>query len=282
MGSKSSNAPAPDPALIAAQIKSMGIQDSAIQQMLDNSGALLPLQKEQMSFGLDASKTAYGQSQEDRTWALGRRDNLTGVQDTMVKDANQFSAQAKEDELAGKAEADVNAGFANVEGQQSRALSRTGVNPSSGKSLAISNQTSIAKAAALAGADTGARTSARLEGRALTDRASNALAGYPAMGMTATGSGATIGTAGTGLTNAALTGMNSGQVAAGGLAGNLGANATGMYGAQASYKNAQDQIAASNDPAATIGGAVGGMAMAYATGGLSVLGTAAAKKYSGG
>lgn len=260
MGSKSSNAPAPDPALIAAQIKSMGIQDSAIQQVLDNSSALLPLQKEQMSFGLDAAKTAYGQSQDDRTWALGRRDNLTGIQDTMVKDANQFSTQAKEDELAGKAEADVNAGFANAEGQQSRALSRTGVNPSSGKALAIGNQTAIAKAAALAGADTGARTSARLEGRALTDRASNALAGYPAMSMTATGSGATIGTAGTGLTNAALTGMNSGQTAAGGMAGNMGANAAGMYGAEASYKTNADR--ADSGVSAGLGSAVGGIAMA--------------------
>ena len=266
MGSKSSSAAPPDPALIAAQIKSMGIQDSAIQQMLDNSGALLPLQKEQMQFGLDTAKTAYGQSQDDRGWALGRRDALTGAQDTMLKDAATFNTEDKANELAGKASADVNTAFANAEGQNGRALARMGVNPNSGKALAVGNQTAIAKAAALAGAATGARTGARLEGRALTDRASNALSGYPAMGMTATGAGAGFGTAGTGLTNAALTGMNSGQVSAGGMAGQLGQNATGMFGAQASYKNQQDQIAASNDPFKTILGAAAGIGTSWALG----------------
>jgi hypothetical protein len=47
----------------------------------------------------------------------------------------------------------------------------------------------------------------------------------------------------------------------------MGSNATSMYGAQASYKNSQDQIAASNDPFNTILGAAAGGAgavgMAY-------------------
>lgn len=266
MGGKSSNAQAPDPALIAAQIKSMGIQDSAINDILANSQAMLPLQKEQAQFGLDSAKTAYGQAQEDRTWALGRRGDLTGVQDTMVNDARDFNSVDRANQLAGQADADVNAGFANAEGQQQRSLSRMGINPNSGKASALGNQTAIAKAAALAGAATNARTSARLEGRALTDRASNALSGYPAMGMAATGSGAGFGTAGVGLTNASLAGMNGGLSAASTAAGGLGSNAAGMYGAEGSYKNGADQIAANNNPFNTILGAAAGIGTKWALG----------------
>ena len=174
MGSKSSSAPAPDPRLVEAQIKSMGIQDDAIQRVMQQSEEIQPLQKEQLQFGLDSARTAYDQSQQDRTWMLGRRGSLTTMQDTLVNDAKSFNEGDKANELAGKAMADVNQGFANAEGQQTRALSRMGVNPSSGKALAMGNQTAIAKAAALAAAGSGARDRARMEGYALTDRATNA------------------------------------------------------------------------------------------------------------
>lgn len=177
MGSKSSNAAPPDPRLIESQIKSMGIQDDAITQIMQNSADMAPLQKEAAQFGLGTSKIAYDQSQEDRTFALGRRDNLVGLQDQQVKDATTFNTADRANELAGQAEADVNAGFSSAESQNGRAMARMGVNPSSGRALAVGNQTAIAKAAALAGAATTARTGARIEGRALTDRASNSLAG---------------------------------------------------------------------------------------------------------
>lgn len=260
MGGKSSGAQAPDPALIAAQIKSMGIQDTAISQMMENSSSMLPLQKEQLEFGLDTAKKGYDQTQEDRGWMLGRRDQLTGVQNTIVDDAKTFNTQDKEDELAGKAAADVNQGFASARDQNSRAMARMGVNPSSGKAEAIGNQTAIAQAAALSGGSNNARTSARIEGRSLTDRASNTLAGYPAMATASTNSGASIGTAGTGLTSAALTGMNSGLSSASTAAGGMGSNATGMFNAQANYQTASDQAAGASS--AGLGSAIGGIAMA--------------------
>lgn len=255
MGSKSSNAPAPDPRLVEAQIRSMGIQDDVIKRVMQQSEEMLPLQKEQLQFGLDTARTAYDQSQQDRTWMLDRRGALTTMQDTLTQDARSFNTEDKANELAGKAMADVNQGFANAEGQQSRALARMGVNPSSGKALAIGNQTAIAKATALAAAGTGARDRARSEGYALTDRATNALAGYPAMGMQATQSGAGFGASGTTIANQGLAGMNSGYGAAGTMAGRLGSNATGMFGAQASYRNQQDQIAASSNPMGALLGA---------------------------
>ncbi len=257
---KSSNAPPPDPALIAAQIKSMGIQDTAISQMMENSNAMLPLQKEQLQFGLDSAKKGYTQSQEDRSWMLGRRADLTSTQDTMIKDAQDFNTPAKEAELAGKAEADVSQGFSSAREQSQRATERMGINPLSKKSAGADIQLQIAQAAAEASGAGNARTSARLEGRALTDRASNALAGYPAMGMTATTNGANMGTAGVGLTGAAITGMNSGYGAASTAAGGMGSNATGMFNAQANYQTESDKAASAGS--AGLGSAIGGIAMA--------------------
>ena len=263
-GGKGSSAPAPDPALIAAQIKSMGYQDSAIQQIMKNSEEMAPLQKEQLQFGLDTSKTAYKQSQEDRNWTLGRRDNLTTLQNTQIKDAQDFNSESTRADLESKATADVNSAFSSAQGQLTRGLSRSGINLSGGKALARGNQTAIAQAAAQATASHTVRAAARAAGSALTDRATNTLSGYPAMGLSTTSSGATFGSSGVGLTGSSLNGLNSGLSTASGAAGSMGSNATGMFGAQASFKNSQDQIATSNDPMNSILGAAAGVGSAYA------------------
>lgn len=253
-------APATDPRLVEAQIKSMGLQDDAMTQIMKNSAEMAPLQKEQLQFGLSSAKTAYAQSQDDRGFMLDRRKNLSGVQDTILADAATFNTDAKREELAGQAMADVNQGFSSAREQSGRAMARMGVNPSSGAALAMNNQTSVAQAGALASASNQARTGARLEGRALTDRASNALAGYPAMSMTATGQGAGFGASGISIANTGLAGLNSGALEAGRIAGQMGSNAAGMYGIQqtaatAAQGQAGEKQGAMLGAAATIGAA---------------------------
>lgn len=255
MGSKSRNAPAPDPRLVEAQIRSMGIQDDVIKRVMQQSEDMLPLQKEQLQFGLDSARTAYDQSQEDRTWMLDRRGLLSSMQDTLSQDARNFNTEDKASELAGRAGADVAQAFATAKDQSNRNMARMGVNPSDGKAAAMGNQLSIAQALGTAQAMTGARTQARQEGYALTDRATNALSGYPAMGMQATGAGAGFGASGINLSNQGLAGMNSGFGAAGTMAGQMGQNATSMFGAQANYKNGADNAAANANPMGALLGA---------------------------
>lgn len=277
MGNKSSSStPPPDPRLVDAQIASMGYQDSAIKQMIENNNRIAPLQEEQLRFGLQTAKTAYDQSQEDRTWMLGRRGMLSGIQDKMVKDANDFNLEGRQDEMANEANADVDAAFSNARGQSSRALARRGINLSSGRALALDSQINTQQTLAKATAANKVRAAARAEGYALTDRANSALAGYPSMGMAATSAGAGYGASGLSLANMGLAGLNSGQTAVGSSAGNMGSNATSMWNAQAQFKSAQDQIAASSDPTNAILGAATGVGMAYATGGMSQLGANAA------
>lgn len=251
--------PEPDPALIAAQVKSMGIQDVLIQQLIDNSNAMLPLQKQQMEFGLKSSEAAYDQSQQDRDWLLDRRGALAGVQDTIVQDARSFNAQDKATELSTKAQADVQKSFDNAQGQQQRQLTRMGVDPSSGKFAAMSNANSLAKASALASAANTGRQQAEDMGYKLTDRANNALAGYPSTAMQATQSGANYGGMGLNLANQALTGMNSGLSQASDKAGNAAQGYGSIWNQQNNaYQAAQN---ASASASAGLGQALGQIGM---------------------
>lgn len=262
-GKGGSSAPAPDPRLVTAQIESMGIQNDAIKQIMANSAEMAPLQKQQLQFGLDSAKTAFDQSQADRNWTLGRRSALTGLQDKMIADASAFNSGDRANQLGEEAMQGVNASFANAQGMMNRNLAARGISANSGAALAAMNDNSLSQAVAAASAGNKVREAARQEGYALTDRASNALAGYPSMGMQATGAAAGFGASGVGLTNSGLAGMNSGYNTAGGMAGQMGSNAAGMYSAMGNYKNGQDQIAAANDPFNTILGAAAGGAGAY-------------------
>ena len=257
-GNKGSDMPAPDPELVKAQIRSLGVQDNALEAIMANTADMAPLQKEQLQQGLDAAKLAQTQSQQDRDWMLTRRSGLSGLQDKLVADASDFNAEGKADELAGRAQADVTQAFSSAQAQQARSLARMGVNPSSGKSLAMGNQMALAQASAMAGISANARGQARQEGYALTDRATNALAGYPAMSAQATGAAAEYGAAGQALAAQGLSSANSGYSAAGNMAGQMGQNATSMYGAQA---NAY-QAGKGEDQTGAILGAVGGIGMA--------------------
>lgn len=238
---KSSDAPAPDPRLTEAQIRSIDKQGLFMDQIMANSNEMLPLQKEQLRWGLDTSRMAWDQAQGDREWMLGRRGALSGLQDRLVQDANTFNTEARRQELAGEALGDVNQAFDNVRGQGLRTMTRMGVNPNDGRMMAFNNQTSNAQALAMATAANKVRQAARQEGFQLTDRATNALAGYPAMGMQATQAGAGYGAAGLNMANQGLAGMNSGYGAGGQLAGQMGANATNMWSAQSrAHQAAQD------------------------------------------
>lgn len=266
-GKGGSNAPPPDPRLIEAQIRSMGIQDSAINQMLANSARMAPIQEEALKFGLLTSQKAWDQSQQDRDFALGRRGMLAGVQDRIASDANNFNEANRTADLRAQGMADVSAASSAARGSAMRDFGRRGMNIGRLEDAFARQGTSQAAAAAQAGFM--ARNAARQEGLQLTDRANNALAGYPAMASGLSGSGAGFGGLGQGYANAGLAGMNSGYGAAGGMAGQMGQNAAGMYNAMGNYKNGQDQIAASSDPFNTILGAAAGIGTSWALGKVS-------------
>lgn len=235
--------PAPDPRLVEAQVRNLGVQDDMIQQIIQNTNDMAPIQKEQTQFALDTARQSWEQSQADREYAIGRRDQLTGLQDTMIQDAKTFNTEAKREELAGQAAADVSQAYTSAQRTQAAEMARMGVNPADGKYGSMSNALSATTALASASAKNGARTAARQEGQMLTDRASNALAGYPAMGMQTTAATAGYGGMGQSVANTGLAGLNSGYGQAAGMAGNAGNSAANMWGQQS---NAYQQSQASS------------------------------------
>lgn len=247
-GGKSSQAvQKPDPRLVAAQVKNLGVQDDMIQQVIANTEMMQPLQMEQMQFALDTSKAAWQQSQEDREYALGQRNKLTALQGNLVADAMAFNTEAKAEELAGKAGADVSAAYESAKRTQAAEMARLGINPADGKYGATSDALTAGTALASAQAKNSARTQARNEGYALTDRATNALAGYPAMGMQTTAATQGYGAAGQAIANNGLAGLNSGYSQASQMAGNATNSATNAYSAQSSAYNAAQGVGAQQD-----------------------------------
>lgn len=275
MGKKSSKVPQPDPRLVEAQIRSMGLQDDAIQQVMGimerqqtANESLMPLQRESMQFALDANKTAYDQAQSDRGWLLERRGALTGLQDRMIDEAGRFDTEAEQARRAAAAEASVGQAVAQNREATARTLASMGVSPNAGRTGEAMRKSGIEAARLGVAAANAGRLEARNEGRMLTDRASNALAGYPAAAMGATGQGAGMGAQQLGLANQGAGGINAGYgamtgaaQAASGMAGSMGSNATGMWGQQANYKLAADQAAGSD--LGGIGSLLGGAARLY-------------------
>jgi hypothetical protein len=264
-GKGGSSAPPPDPRLVQAQIDSMGVQNDAIKEIMSNTRDMAPIQKQQMQFGLDTSRTAWDQSQADREYALERRGQLTGLQDRAIKDAADYNAEGYQEQLAQKAGEDVSAGMAQARGQSARAMAGRGISANSGAALALDADLSLGGAMQSAAATNMSRQAAKEMGWKLSDRASNMLAGYPNMGMSATGAGAGFGGLGLGYANTGLSGMNSGWNSAGGMGGSMGSNATGMYNAQSQYSLGNAKLAQSDsDPfGAMLGMAAGAAGTAF-------------------
>ncbi len=253
---------APDPRLIDAQIKSLGIQDQAIQHMIETSRDMAPQQRQMMQDSIDRSRTLWQQSQEDREFALGKRAQLSGIQNAIVRDANAFNTEDRRAELAGKAMGDVNQAFANARGQADRDMARMGVNPNDGRQAAMSGQMAAQQALGLATAGNNARTQARQEGYQLTDRANNALAGYPSMSASSVGMGAGVAGMGQQALSQGQAGMLAPSQAIGQAAGSMSANAGNIWGQQnQAYMQAQQQDAAAGGMFGQALGTIGMIAM---------------------
>lgn len=241
-----------------------------------NAAALaqVDMSKEQLAW----AKEIYGETAPDRAAAVKRANAVSDAQMTalnkqtaltddyanynkttfrpleqgIVRDADTFDSQANQDKAAGLALADVNQGFSSARDQNSRALSRMGVNPSSGRSLAMGNQTAIAQAAAMAGAATKARSDTQLQGYARKMDAANMGRGLSSAQATSAG--------------VALSQGNS-AVANGGQSGNINAQGNqimtqgyagaqnGMQGAASTYGN----IASINQKAGDNSGLMGAL-----------------------
>jgi len=106
-------------------------------------------------------------------YAAYQKNTFRPMEQAIVSGAQNYDTQDRRDAEAGKAMADVTQGFGNARDQNTRAQQRMGVNPSSGRSMAMGNQMAIAQAGAQAQAATGARQNVETQGYARRMDAAN-------------------------------------------------------------------------------------------------------------
>jgi len=256
---KDTDTPPPDPRLVDAQIKSLGIQGDAINRMMSMSEDLAPLQKQQLQQTIQQSADLWQQNLDDRKYMLDKRGQLSGVQDQIVNEASQYNVQQQGNKLAGQAMSDVNQQFANAREQSARDMQRMGVNPNDGRYAAIMAGGANQQALGLASAASNARNQAQQQKYALEDRASNTLSGFPAMSLQAQGQGVNTMGAGMQAINSGVSGMMAPTQAVSSAAGQMGSNATGAYGTQANAYAQSQQADASSMAGA--GAAIGTIAV---------------------
>lgn len=261
-GGKGNSAPPPDPRLVDAQIRSLGIQDEAISRMTDMAREMAPLQREQLQQTIAQSRQLWAQNQEDREFMLGKRALLSGIQNRIAEEANTFNEAARRDQLAGQASGDVQQAFGQARATMDRDMARMGVNPNDARASAAKGQLALQQALAQVSGRNLAGQQARAERLQLQDRANNALAGYPAMSMGAQGQGLSTMGAGQQAVNSGAAGMLAPHQAVAGAAGSMGNNAANMWGQQNNaYMQGQQAEAAG---AGALGSAIGSVAIAAA------------------
>jgi hypothetical protein len=152
----------------AEQSRRLGREN--LQWFQDEYDRTAPTRSEAVDMAQQTSRDQYSSMQYSMGQAKEAEQRRKGIfeplEDRIVKDAFAFDDKARGEQLAGQATADLNQAFAGVRGQSQRGLTRMGVNPNSGAFAAMTNQTNLGQALALAKGQTEARRAGRDEGEA--------------------------------------------------------------------------------------------------------------------
>jgi hypothetical protein len=157
------------------------------------------------------------------------KTNGRPVIEKALNDANTFDSQGNIDAARGRASGDVAQAYDAAQEQSQRALTRMGVNPSSGRFLALQNRLAADKAANMAGAQTNAEQGIRDQAIGMRQQGSNLAMGMPAQSTAQAGQGSGMGVAAAG-----VAGQGGAQNAALGATAIQGmAQGAGIYGSAA-------------------------------------------------
>lgn len=228
-GGGKGRAPAPDPRMGEAALRQIALNEREFDDYVANDRPWMRGIADQ-ALGISRGNAERSQALADYQLDAMRRNDerywntAVPFENRLLEDVNRFDSQAYKDQLVGQALTDTQAQFDGAQQQQLRGLARMGVTPTSGKFQALSNQTAIAKAAAMASAANKTRQAADQIGlstkmqmyggmRGLAGLgATNAQLGLGAVGAGNQSAAGMTGAAGSylGANNAALAGMNSG------------------------------------------------------------------------
>lgn len=152
-----------------------------------------------------------------------------------IGDATGYDSDANRADARGRAGAAAQQGFDAAEGQQARQLASMGVNPNSGKFMALNNQLLAQKALGTAGASNSADEARRAQGVQMRLQAGNLASGMPAQAMGFAGQAGTMGSSASGIGQTNLSNAAGVQ----GMMTNGYSGAANIFGSGASgYNNA--------------------------------------------
>lgn len=182
-------APAPDPRMGEAALKQIALNERIYNDYAANDRPWLrEITNEMLGISrMNAEKSAaLADYQLDSMRRNDARYWNTAVpfEDELLSDVKRFDSKAYKDQLVGQALADTQAQFDGAQQQQLRGLARMGVNPNSGKFQALSNQTAIAKATAMASAANKTRQAADQIGLSTKMQMYGGLRGLAGLGAT--------------------------------------------------------------------------------------------------
>lgn len=279
-GGKGGSAPDPNPGYIRSAEASEKIGEMQValgRETLDfykkQYDDIAPLLGEITSLDMDIQRANKQRADE---YADYERNTFRPLEQQLVSEAKDFNTDAKREELARTASADVTQAFGVARGQQNRQLAAAGLRPDSNRFAALNNNLIIQEALGKAGAQNKARTDAeglgyaRMQdaaslGRGLASNASTAY-GVSINAGNAAGANAQAGTNMMGQGFSSASGMYSAGANAYGTAGNIYGN---EFNSRMQGYNAQQQSAGAM--AKGIGGLVG-TGLSMGTGGGSTVG----------
>lgn len=190
-------------------------------------------------------------------YANYQKNTFRPMEQAIVSGAQNYDTQGRRDLEAGKAMADVTQGFSSARDQNTRAMSRMGVNPSSGRMQAMGNQTAIAQAAAMAGAAGQARDKVETQGYARRMDAANLGRGLAS--NQATSAGIALNAGNSAVSNAGQT-LAQGNQAAAQMGQGWGTAISGNNSAGQLYGKSADLASQDNGLMGMLGQVAGGWA----------------------
>ena len=242
-GGKGGSAPSADPMVGLSLMKQAQTGDKMLEfvmqsykdnkPQLDAANALNTKVSEQL---LDTSKKANERADEayDFYQTSGKP-----VVEKALSDAKDWDSQGNIDKARTAAASDVEQSYGSAAASQTRALQRMGINPNSGKMMALNSQMQMQKANALAGGMNAAADNRMTQAVQMRQGASNIAQGLPAQSMNFSAQGGSQAATGAGIggQNLANTQNAQGQVTNGmqgasGIYGNVASGYNNLYNSQ--------------------------------------------------
>ena len=160
-GGKGGSAPDPNPGMIrqaeaseAVGMRALDLQEDYMNWSRGFYDELKPYMQQIAQQELDVSQANQQRAGE---YADYERQTYRPLEQAIVRDAAEFNTDAKREELARTASADVSQAFGVARQMSERDLQGRGLNPASGRFAALNNQLNVQEALARAGAQNNAR-----------------------------------------------------------------------------------------------------------------------------